>query len=240
MVLGTLSSSLLPAQTADELVARNLLARGGIEKIKALKTLRMTGKVQQGGFRAQFVRESAAPNFIKQMVTIQGMTEIQAYDGSTGWQISPFEGRKDAELLGEDELRGLVEDADFYGPLVDYRTKDNRIEYLGLDTVDGDDAYRLRVTLANGDILYYYLDPDTCLEIRLERVQFIRGSVRETFTNLGSYRQVSGVYFPYSLEAGSKQNPNFAARITLDKIEANVPVDPPAFRMPPASSGTEQ
>jgi len=238
-VLGSVFSALLPAQTAEELVAKNLSARGGIEKIKALKTLRMSGRLQQGGFRAQLVREAAAPNLIKQMVTIQGMTGIQAYDGATGWQISPFEGRKDPELLGEDELRGLVEDADFYSPIVDYRTKDNRIEYLGLDTVDGDDVYRLRVTLANGDILYYYLDPDSFLEIRIEKIQFIRGSVRETFVNLGSYRQVAGVFFPFSMEAGSLQNPNFAAKVTLDRIEANVPIEPAAFKMPAAAAGKE-
>ena len=34
--------------------------------------------------------------------------------------------------------------------------------------VDGDDALRLKVTLKNGDIIYYYLDPDTFLEIRKE------------------------------------------------------------------------
>lgn len=220
------------AQTAEDLVAKNLAAHGGLEKLKAIKTLRMTGRFQQGSLTAAIAEESMAPNLLRQAFTLQGMTQIQAYDGATGWQISPFEGRKDPELLGEDDLRGLVEDADFYGPLVDYKNKDNRIEYLGHDTVDGDDAYRLKVTLANGDIVYYYLDPDTYLEIRTERVQFIRGSIRESFTNLGSYKQVNGVYFPFSIESGSKQNPGDPAKITLSKIEANVDIPQPEFKMP--------
>src|SRR3984957_3339736 len=111
---------LLPAQTAEELVAKNLKARGGIEKIKAIKTLRMTGKLQQGSFTAQFSSNAIAPNLLRNVVTVQGMSMIQAYDGSTGWQINPFEGRKDAELIGEDDLRELTEEADFYGPLADY------------------------------------------------------------------------------------------------------------------------
>jgi len=151
-----------------------------------------------------------------------------------------MEGRKTAELIGEDELHGLVEDADFYGPLVDYKTKDNRVEYLGHDTVDGDDAYRLKVTLANGDILYYYLDPDTYLEIRTEKTQFIRGSVRESFINLGSYKLVNGVYFPFSLEMGSPRNPEEAARITIDRIEANVAIDPGEFKMPGPPAGAKE
>jgi hypothetical protein len=223
---------LLPAQTAEELVAKNLQARGGIEKIKAISTLRMTGRLQQGSLTIQFSRIAMAPNLVRDAATIQGMTQIQAYDGAAGWQISPFEGRKDPELLGEDDLRELTEEADFHGPLIDYKKKDNRIEYMGHDTVDGDDAYRLKVTLANGDIIYYFLDPDTYLEIRTEKTQFIRGSVRETFTDLGSYKQVAGVYFPFSIESGQKRNAGDPVKITFDKIEANAVVDPQQFKMP--------
>src|ERR1700730_16833214 len=133
----------ISAQTADELGARNIEAKGGIAKIKAIKSVRMTGRLQQGDFSAGVGQEGKAPDLVRLTFTIQNMTQIQAYDGSTGWQISPFEGRKDPELLGEDDMRDLVEQADFYGPLVDYKTKDNRVEYLGHDTVDGDDAYRL-------------------------------------------------------------------------------------------------
>ena len=132
----------------------------------------------------------------------------------------------------QDDLRGLVEEADFYSPLVDYQRKGNTVEYLGHDTVDGDDALRLKVTLKNGDIFYYYLDPDTYIEIRIEKQQFIRGAVRETVTDLGSYKQVSGVYQPFSIESGPKGDPGGRAKITIDKIEANVPIDASEFKMP--------
>lgn len=143
VVLAAACPAFLFSQTAQELVAKNLQARGGIEKIKAIKTLRMTGRMQQGGFMAQVLSITKAPNLLRQEFTIQGMSQVEVVDGSTGWKISPFEGRKDPERLGEDELRPLMEDADFYGPLVDYQNKDNKIEYLGHDTVDGDDVYRL-------------------------------------------------------------------------------------------------
>jgi hypothetical protein len=243
VLLGIGLVGFVAAQTAEELVAKNLQAKGGIEKIKAIHSLRLSGKVQQGGgFTALISSTASAPNLRRETFTVQGMSDIQAYDGLTGWHISPFGGRKEPELLGEDELRGLTEEADFYGPMVDYQKKDNRIEYLGHDTVDGDDVYRLKVTLANGDILYYYLDPETFLEIRVEKVQFIRGSVQETFRNLGSYKQVEGVYFPFSIEAGSKQNPEDASKITIDKIEANVAVNPQEFKLPapPATVGGKE
>jgi len=227
----------LAAQTAEELVERNLKAKGGVDKIKAIQTLRLSGKMQQGSFTAEIGRDAMAPDKVRQTFTVLGMTAIQAYDGTTGWKISPFEGRKDPELLGEEELRSIIEEADFYGPLVDYRAKGNTIEYLGHGTVDGDDAFRLKVTLKNGDIYYYYLDPETFLEVRVERIQFVGGAVREIFSEPGSYKLVSGVYFPFSLETGSKQNPGEPTKITLEKMEANVPLDSKEFQMPSVPSG---
>ena len=220
------------AQTVDELVAKNIQAKGGLEKIKAIQTLRMKGRLNQGGFTAQVGTDTKRPNRLRSTFTVQGMTAIQAYDGQTGWQISPFQGRKDPELLGEDDLRDLVEDSDMDGPLVDYKEKGNAVEYLGHDTVDGDDVFRLKCTLKNGDIVDYYLDPDSFLEIRTERQQFIRGAVRERQTDLGSYKPVAGVMYPYAIETGPKNNPGARAKVTIESIEANVPIDDAAFKMP--------
>jgi len=237
MILGTACALLLPGQTAEELVSKNLLARGGIEKIKAIRTIRMTGRLQSGNFTAQRARDAMAPDLLRETFTIQGMTEIEAYDGSTGWKISPFEGRKDPELLGEDDLRELAENADFYGPLVDYQAKGNRIEYLGHDTVDGDDAYKLKVTRKNGDVTYYYLDPETFLEIRVENERYIRGAVHEDLIELGSYKQSGGVYYPFSMEIGSKQHPGNTVKVSLDKVEVDVPMDRSEFQMPGQPKG---
>jgi hypothetical protein len=221
-------------QTAEELVAKNLQAKGGVDKIKAIKSVRMSGNFDAGGFKATVAQYSKRPDMVREMFTVQGMTQVQAYDGYSGWQISPFGGRKDPEMLGEDDVRGLSEDADIDGPLVDAQAKGNKIEYLGHDQVDGDDAYKLKVTLKNGDIFYYYLDPDTYIEIQVEKQQFIRGSVRESITMLGSYKPVNGVMYPYFIESGPKNNPDQRGKITITRIEANVPIEDSEFKMPAA------
>jgi hypothetical protein len=227
------------AQTADELVNKNIQAKGGLDKIKAAKTRMAVGKVKGARGRvAVFKQMNMRPDLVRQDLSIQGMTAVQAYDGSVGWQTQPFRGRKDPELMGEDTLRDLLLAADFDGPLVDYAEKGNKIEYLGHDEVDGDDALRLKVTLKNGDILYYYLDPDTYLEIRKEIQQFVRGSVRERVVDLGSYKPVDGVMYPFSISEGSKNNPD-AQVISLEKIEANVALRDSDFALP-ASLRTEE
>jgi len=230
-VLGFSFSAL--SQTADELVQKNIEAKGGIEKIKAIKSLRMAGKtLAGGGFVATVGQENLRPNLVRETFSLQGMTAVSAYDGTTGWQIQPFGGKKDPQLIGEDDLRDLLIDADFDGPLVDCQEKGNKVEYLGHDTVDGDDALRLKVTLKDGDVIYYYLDPDTFLEIRKETQEFIRGSVRESASEMGSYKPVAGVMFPFSISSGPKNDPSSWQTTTVEKLEANVPLDNSDFAVP--------
>ncbi len=228
------------SQTADELIAKNIQARGGIEKMKAIKTMRVTARFEGGGgFTASVGQENARPNLLRQTFTLQGMSAITAYDGSQGWQIQPFGGKKDPELMGEDDTRGMQLDADFDGPLVDYKEKGTTAEFLGHDVVDGDDALRLKLTLKNGDIVYCYLDPDTFIEIRREIQQFIRGSVREHVQGFGSYKAVGGVMFPFSISSGSMDHPD-EQTTTVQKIEINIPIDPSDFALPPSLRSEEK
>lgn len=225
-------SVLAYGQNAEELVNKNIQAKGGIEKIKAIKSIRLTGKLNGGGgFTAATLQENERPNLVRETFSLQGMTAVTAYDGTTGWQIQPFGGHKDPEFMGEDDLKDLLLDADFDGPLVDFKEKGNTVEFLGHDVVDGDDALRLKVTLKDGDIVYYYLDPDTFLEIRKEVQEFVRGSVRESVTEMGSYKPVAGVMYPYSISQGSKANPA-AQTTTIERIEVNVPIDKTDFAVP--------
>lgn len=221
------------SQTADDLVNKNIEARGGMEKIKAIQTIRTTARqVSPGGLTISLIEENKRPNLVRTAFSLQGMTGVEAYDGTAGWRLSPFGGRKDPQLLGEDDMRDLLIDSDFDGPLVDYKAKGNTVEYMGHDTVDGDDALRLKVTLKDGDIIYYYLDPDAYLVIREERQEFIRGSVREHASEMGSYKPIAGVMYPFSITSGPKDDPTSWSTITVNKVEVNVPLENSDFALP--------
>jgi hypothetical protein len=238
LVLWFLCCSLFAfSQTADELISKNVQAKGGMDAIKAIKTVRMSGRLDAaGGFTGRVGQENMRPNLVRETFSLQGMTAVQAYDGSTAWQIQPFGGHKDPQLMGEDDVRDLLIDSDFDGPLVDYKAKGNTVEYLGHDTLDGDDVLRLKVTFKNGDIVYYYLDPDTFLEIRTERQEFVRGSVRETVADLGSYKKVGGVMYPFSVASGPKNDPSSWQSVTVEKMEVNVQIPSADFAVPASLS----
>ena len=222
----------LPAQTADEIIAKYLTNVGGMDKIQAVTTLRRTGKVVLGGgFEAGVIRESKRPNKLRQEFVFQGMTGVNAYDGKTGWKIEPWQGKKDPEALSEEEMKQIVEDADFDEALVNYRQKGNKVEFAGTEQVEGTDVYKLKVTLASGDVRYYYMDTDYDVPIKIEKKRMIRGAEQEFETSLGDYKEVAGWYLPYSVETRRKGSED-VQKITFEKIEANVPVDDGRFAKP--------
>jgi hypothetical protein len=221
------------APTLDELVAKNIEAKGGASAVHALQSLRRTGKllVNEGKVQLSYTQIKKRPLEVRTEATIQGMTAVQAFDGKEGWQISPFRGRKDPERMSADDIKALVEDAEMDGPLVDWKEKGSTIEYLGTEDVDGTQAYKVKVTRKNGDVNFVYLDPDHFLEIRILTQRVQQGALVEVETDLGDYEKINGVFVPTSIEAGSKGDSD-KQKIVIDKAEGNVPVDDAIFHFP--------
>jgi photosystem II stability/assembly factor-like uncharacterized protein len=227
------------AVTVDELVARNVQARGGAEKLAAIRTLRLTGKLEFGGgsFRVdtEWGQLRKRPGMIRTETTLQGLTQVEAFDGQEGWTLDPFQGKRDPQRASADDARQMAQDADIDGPLVDWRGKGHRLEYLGTEDVDGTPAHRIRVHRKDGDVEEIYLDPDYFLEIRIVMTRRVRGAERIQEMDLGSYERVDGVWMPFSYEIGPKDRPK-NTRITIERAEANVPADDAAFRFPQAGA----
>jgi len=232
LAVGVLIALPVSAQTVDEIIAKNLQAKGGLQKIKAVQTARMSGTMTVGpGMEAPFVIEFKRPNQMRLDFTLQGMTGTQAYDGKTGWMLMPFSGRKDPEPMPTEALKEVEEQADFDGPLVDYQAKGHKVEFVGKEKVEGSDAYKLKVTLKNGDIRYIYLDADQYLEIRVESKTMVRGTEIETTTSIGDYKEVGGLMVPHAMETTQAGSPQ-SRKVTIEKIELNVPIDDARFKMP--------
>src|SRR5438874_9982422 len=220
--------------TVDELVAKNIEAKGGATALHDLQSLRLTGKllVQQGGqIELAYMQTKKRTDEVRTEASLQGMTQIQAYDGKEGWKVSPFFGRKDPERMSADDVKALLEDAEMDGPLADWQAKGNTVEYLGTEDVDGTPAHKLKVTRKNGDVSFVYLDPEHFLEIRVVTQRTRHGAYEEVETDLGDYEKAGGVFVPTSIEVGGKGAPD-KQRIIIDKVEANVPLDDTILHFP--------
>jgi len=219
--------------TVDELVSKNIEAKGGATALQNLQSLRLTGKmlVRQGQIELGYLETKKRPDDVRIEGSLQGMTQIEAYDGKEGWRVSPFFGRKDPEHISADDVKALVEDAEIDGPLIDWKAKGSTVEYLGTEDVDGTPAHKLKVVRKNGDVSFVYLDPDHFLEIRVVTGRMRHGAYEEVETDLGDYEKAGGVFVPTSIESGRKGAQD-KQRIVIDKVEANVPVDDTIFQFP--------
>jgi outer membrane lipoprotein-sorting protein len=233
-VFTSLFAAAAVGQTADEIVAKYFQNVGGKAKLQAIQSVRSTGRFNGGGgFEADVVDEQKRPNRVRHEFSLQGLTAITAYDGKNGWRINPFGGKKDAEALGEDQLKQVIEESDFDGPLMDFATKGNKVEFVGREDYEGSDVFRLKVTLADGTVKHYYLDTEFYLPLKIETRQIIRGTEIEYEDILGNYKQVDGFYFPFSIENGPKGSQN-RSTVTFSKIEVNAAIDDGRFAMPAA------
>ncbi len=231
--LTSIAQSPAPTPTVDELVAKNIEAKGGAAAINAIQSIRFEGRllVNQGQIELTYKQTKERPGKVRTDATLQGMALVQSYDGASGWKISPFQGRKDPEKMSGDEAKSLVEDAEIGGPLFDWKAQGKAVTYLGTEDVEGTMAQKLKVVRKNGDVTYVYLDPDHFLAIRelIERTE--HGAKVEVETDLGDYEKVNGVYFPFSIEAGNKGS-NDKQKIIIAKAEANIPIDNGFFSFP--------
>jgi len=237
LALGLLLAPIAHAQSVDDILAKHYEACGGLAKLKALNTMRVTGSMTMGpGMEAPFTMETKRPGMRRMEFTIQGMTGIQAFDGAKTWSVMPFMGKKDPEVGSDEDNKNALDDADFDGALVDYKTKGHTIELVGKEAVEGADAFKLKVTKKNGNIEYDYLDAETYLLVKTEGKIKRRGTEMEGETTFSDYKDVDGLMQPFSMEVGAKEMPQ-KQKMTFSKIELNVPLDDARFAVPAGATG---
>jgi outer membrane lipoprotein-sorting protein len=237
LLLAGLIAMAAQAQTVDEIIAKNIEAKGGLDKLKAVQSMRISGKMMVGpGMEAPMVIEMARPHKVRMEFTFQGMTGIQAYDGKGGWSVMPFMGKKEPEPMSADDLKQAEDQADIDGPLVDYKEKGNQVEYLGKDEVEGTPVHKLKITKKNGDVQTLYLDADSYLEIKAEGKSKVRGQEIEGETTFGDYKEVGGLVFAHSIQSKMKGAQGPGQTITFEKVEINPDIPASRFDMPAKSA----
>jgi len=223
------------AQTAEEIVSKVLVARGGLEKIKAVQSQRITGTIYfnpelYGPFMAEFKR----PGKMHNEVTIHEKTVVRTINGKgAGWVVNPFAGKDAPEAMSEEEVKDAKNESDFDGPLVDSKSKGMTIEFGGTEKVEGKDAYVLKVTHKDGTISNYSFDAKTFLLARWSGADSVNGEEVTRETLFHDYRDVGGLKFAFEL-VSSSAGAEITQRIVVEKIEIDPHIDEGHFEKPAA------
>ena len=216
------------AQTVDEIVAKNLKAKGGAEKWKSISSVKMTGTFSAQGMEGPMSLYAKRPNLSRQEITMNGRKLVQAFDGTTPWMILPDS--EAAREMPEAQGESVRTNADFDGPLMDYAAKGHQIELVGKEKVGGTEVYHLKLTKKGGSVEHYYLDTESGIEVK-RTVDVDAGGMKQTVeTELSNFKSVDGIMIPHTMKQSVNGTP--VAQMNVEKIEFNAPIEDALFRMP--------
>jgi len=232
-LLGTLLVACPSTSPVDEVVAANLAARGGKERLQALSSIRETGTATASGGRvARVVREIKRPGLFRLEFSVQGTTSVFANDGSTGWQVAPLQGQFEPQVVApEVDSAAGVDQRDIEGPLVNWREKGHVVELVGREMLPGGEAFKLKLTLKGGAIRYDYVDVASHLLVRSDFTRIVRGHPVELQNTFSDFREVGGLVFPHRIESRAKDRPEVIT-IEVETIELDPELDDSLFRLP--------
>ncbi len=222
-----LAAGAVQAQTLDEIIAKNLESKGGLEKIRATNSVKMTGRVAADGKDITMTIWAKRPNMMRREYTVDGQTMVNAFDGTTLWVSA---GTAPPQPMPGPQAAYAKQESEFDSVFVDYKEKGHTLEFLGTEKLNGKDAYRVKVQKKGGPPQDYYLDAETGLEMKISTNAGQGGGPAVIVTEMSDYRDVDGRLVPFN----TKQlvNGKVMASMAMEKVEFNVPVDESVFRMP--------
>jgi len=230
-----LAFSQVIAETADEVINKHINAMGGLQKLKAINTKKLSVSMENRGMQFSVTILHSRPNKMKTEVEIMGKKQITAFDGKEGWSINPFTGRETVEKMSQDDVKEMNVEADFDGPLVDYKTKGHSVVLEADEDIEGSSCYHLKLSTKDNKVINYYVDKDSYLMV-MQKVKSKNedGSEVESETAFSNYKEVNGIMLPFSLEQrGTYQGQKTVLPVKVSDYQLNVEI-PDAQYAPPA------
>jgi outer membrane lipoprotein-sorting protein len=238
-LLLVLISSGVQAQTVDEILEKYFEAQGGKEKLQAIKGIKMTAKVNQGGMEIplEIVKLADGRQYIK--FSVQGMTGWQnVYDGTSLWSTN-FMTMKPEKSDSETTENFKTSLDDFPDPFLNYKSKGYTAELIGKETIDGSETYKIKFTKKpltvdgkkEDNVSFYFIDTENYVTLMIEqeiKSGPMKGQVSQI--TMSDYQEVEGLLFPFSSTQGIKGSGS--QPLTITKIELNPSVDSTTFQFP--------
>jgi hypothetical protein len=234
-VLGASSAQAMGNLTAAQLIDKNIAAKGGLQSWRAVQSMTFSGKLDAGGkskTQLPFVLEKKRPRKTRVEIVFANDTAVQVYDGANGWKLRPYLGRRTVEPYSPEELKSAAFESDVDGPLVDYAGKGSKVELEGVEKVENQDAYKLKVTMKGGQVQHLWLDAGTFLEVKVEGTpRRMDGKMRPVSIYLRDYKTVNGLQVPYVIETAVEGNRD-THKMLVESVAVNSKLDDALFAKP--------
>jgi outer membrane lipoprotein-sorting protein len=215
--------------TLDEILSKYYEA-AGIDHMKDWNTITMSGKTTAQGMEFPITIFMKRPGKSRTEVEIQGNKMISVFDGQQGWSVIPWGGSTDPQDMTEDQVKAMKEQADFEGSLYKWNDKGHKVELIGKEDLEGSPIYKLKATLADGNIETYFIDAEDFVPLKIASVMKIQGNETESETYPSNYKEVDGAMIPFSVE--NKYKGQTVSHFVVEKYEINQPVNDSLFFKP--------
>ena len=234
LFLFTITSSSVFAQNADEIISKYIKTIGGADKLKAVKGIKMEMSVNAQGMEipVEMVQLVGGKMYVKLNLQGKELTQM-ASDGTTIWTTN-FMTMKAEKADAETTENAKLSNQDFPDALLDYKTKGYAAEYVGKETKEGTECYKVKFTkkpvtvsgVKVDDVSYYFFDTDNGLPIAIEtEVKEGPSKGEKSLSTMSDYQEVDGIYFPFAMNQGGQD-------LKIKKISLNPVVEDKAFSFP--------
>lgn len=227
LLLATLALTTLnvAAQTADEIIAKNIEAMGGAAKISSLSSVKRSGNMSAQGMDIPIVMTISHLKGMRVDIEVMGTSNYQIMTPEKGYMFFPIQQMTEPKELDAETVKAAQSQLDLQGPLFNYKEKGNTIEYVSTEKVEGSDAYKLKITGKSGKTSYYFIDIKSNRLVKVSgKTKGPDGGEMDVDSIFSDYKQTpDGYWFAYSTT--TPQGP-----ITFDKIETNIKVDENIFK----------
>ena len=214
---------------AIKVLEASIEALGGMEKLKAIESQKITGtiSVPMAGISGVIEAYTSTPGKFLLKVDIPGMgVTLQGLNDGVAWSSDPMGGPR---ILPPEEAKDIIKEADLH-KVLNFRENNKTIEYLEETEFEGQAAHKIRM-VDNDDtesVAYYSIETGLALGSENE-VDSPMGKLTTT-TVLKDYKELGGYLQPTTMI--QKMGPT-EILFTFDSAEYNK-VDDSVFAFPPA------
>lgn len=230
ILLFSVATTSVFAQTADEIISNYITTIGGAEKLKALKGVKMEMTLNQGmEIPMEIVQLAGGKMSMKFNIQGKEITQL-ASNGVTVWSTN-FNSMKAEKADTETTANAILSNEDFPDAMLDYKAKGYSAEYIGKETKEGTECFKVKFTkkpisvdgIKVEDVTYYYFDTENSLPI-LTETEIKQGPQKgqKSISTMSDYQEVDGIYFPHSMLM-------FGTPIKVKKITLNPVVEASSF-----------
>ena len=230
---GVFQSTLAQDLSVDDIIKKNIEARGGTEAWEKIKTIKMTGTYVNFSNPEDFVIYRQRPDLYRFDTTRLHLFTIHAFDGKSAWWVNPLMGEefsKPAPIPTNENLAKVTLRERFFEPIFwNYQTKGNQVENLGKESIDGEEVYKLKITLQDKTEEYWYLSTSSFLELSMSGITYDFGVQNNLEVFFSDYRKVDSIILPFLVE--SEYGIRYRS-LEVKAVEINGSMDPSVFKMP--------